>query len=154
MTAEIPWYHWLLKSKRVLKILSDISQLLGAPTVYIGYMEEQPSTPSVLTMNNNTIHPIEFALAVVLATVESILWLINELAGFHAQPTVTTTPTVTTAPAQTTPQAPTARLAPAQALQVAKLTKRQLQTLTGIKSSRYNKAALLRIATENLAHTH
>ena len=100
---------------------------------------------------NNTTHPIEFALAVVLATVDSILWIINELAGFHAQPTTTTTtPTVTTTPSQPTPQAPTTRLAPAQALQVAKLTKRQLQELTGIKSSRYNKAALLRIATEKL----
>jgi len=95
---------------------------------------------------NNTIHPIEFALAVILATVDSALWLINELAGFHAQPTPAPTP----APTQTAPQSTTARLAPAQALQVAKLTKRQLQTLTGIKSSRYNKADLLRIATEKL----
>ena len=112
------------------------------------------NSPSVLTMNNNSIHPIEFALAIILATVDSALWLINELAGFHSTPTPTVTPTVTPAPAQTTPQAPTTRLAPAQALQVAKLTKRQLQTLTGIKSSRYNKAALLRIATENLTPTH
>jgi len=101
----------------------------------------------------NTIHPIEFALAVVLATVDSALWLINELAGFHAQTTpapAQTTPAPTPTPAQTAPQSTTARLAPAQALQVAKLTKRQLQTLTGIKSSRYNKADLLRIATEKL----
>ena len=28
-------------------------------------------------------HPIEIALAITLATIESALWLINELAGFH-----------------------------------------------------------------------
>jgi hypothetical protein len=97
---------------------------------------------------STTTHPIEFALAIVLATVESALWLINELAGFHAQPTKKeiTAPIVT--PAQPTPQAPTARLATPQILQVANLTKRQLQTLTGLKSSRYSKADLLRIATE------
>ena len=139
-------------------MFSLFSHSLREEINYLGYMEEHPSTPQVITMNNSTtVHPIELALAVVLASVESLLWLINELAGFHSQPTPATTTapvTATPAPVQPTPQAATARLAPAEALQVAKLTKRQLQTLTGIKSSRFNKAALLRIATENLAHTH
>ena len=118
-------------------------------------MEGDPSnSPSVLTMNNNSIHPIEFALAIILATVDSALWLINELAGFHSTPTVTATPTVTPAPAQTTPQPATARLRARMVADLQGLTKRQLQTLTGVKSSRYNKAALLRIATENLTPTH
>lgn len=94
--------------------------------------------------NTNTVHPIDFALAVVLASVDSLLWIINELAGFHAQPTVTPTP------AQTTPQAATARLRAQMVAELQTATKRQLQTLTGIKSSRYNKAALLKIAIENL----
>lgn len=104
--------------------------------------------------NTNTIHPIEFALAVVLASVESLLWIINELAGFHSQ----STPVTSTTPVQTTPQ--TALAAHTQALRASLvadlqgLTKRQLQTLTGLRSSRFNKADLLRIATENLAHTH
>jgi hypothetical protein len=110
--------------------------------------------------NTNTVHPIEFALAVVLASIDALLWFINELAGFHAQPTVTTTPatsttpTVTTTPAQTTPQAPTTRLRAQMVAELQTATKRQLQTLTGVKSSRYNKAALLKIAIENLTHTH
>jgi hypothetical protein len=113
---------------------------------------------------NNTTHPIEFFLAAVLATIESILWIINELAGFHAQPTATAT--VTATPAQTTPQAPTTRdtrtdneiyyslyvkrlMEPVQPiLDVARMTKKELQEFTGIKSSRYNKAALLTIAIE------
>ena len=112
---------------------------------------------------NNTIHPLDFALAIVIATIDSALWLINELAGFHAQPTPATQSTVTTtpAPAQPTPRAATTRLharmvADLQSRQtlLQGLTKRQLQTLTGIKSSKYNKADLLRIATENLTHTH
>ena len=97
---------------------------------------------------NNTIHPIEFALAVVLATVESALWLINELAGFHSQ--ATPTPTVTPTPSQSTPRASTSRLRARMVADLQGLTKRQLQTLTGIKSSRYNKADLLRIATGSL----
>ena len=102
--------------------------------------------------NSNTVHPIEFALAIVLASIDALLWLINELAGFHAQPTPATTPapTVTATPAQTTPQAPTARLRAQMVAELQTATKRQLQTLTGLKSSRYNKAALLRIAIENL----
>ncbi len=35
------------------------------------------------TMNKTTPHPIEVFLAILLATVESALWLINELLGFH-----------------------------------------------------------------------
>lgn len=102
-------------------------------------------------MNNaTTVHPIEFALAVVLASIDALLWLINELAGFHAQPT----PTVTTTTAQPAPQSPTARLRTQMIAELQTATKRQLQTLTGLKSSRYNKADLLRIATENLAPTH
>ena len=34
-------------------------------------------------------HPIEIALAIVLASVDSLLWLINELAGFHQPSTIT-----------------------------------------------------------------
>lgn len=102
-----------------------------------------PSPPTIPRTMNNSIHPIEFALAIVLSTIESALWLINELAGFH---TTTTTATVTTAPApvRIAHKAPK----PVATITTPTITKRQLQALTGIKSSRYNKADLLRIATE------
>ncbi len=93
-----------------------------------------------------TVHPIEFALAVILATIESVLWLINELAGFHTQ----TTPTPTATPSQTPRKSAATRLRTQMIADLQGLTKRQLQTLTGLKSSKYNKAALLKIATENL----
>ena len=85
-------------------------------------------------MNN---HPIEFALAVILASVESLLWVINELLGFHSTPA--------TAP-EPTPQAPvTAQTIESDAF-ILKMTVKQLQVLTGIKSSRYNKARLIEYA--------
>ena len=34
-------------------------------------------------MNNQQHHPIEVALAITLDLIESVLWLINELARFH-----------------------------------------------------------------------
>jgi len=86
----------------------------------------------------NNVHPIEFALAILLSTIESALWLVNELAGFH---TTTTTTTTTSEPTTTVPEAPK----PAASIKTPTITKRQLQALTGIKSSRYNKADLMRI---------
>ena len=96
-------------------------------------------------MNNNT-HPIEFALAIVLASIESLLWIINELAGFHSQPATRSprdlgsTNTTSTATVSTKPS-----IQPL-FVELASLTKRQLQTMTGIKSSRYNKSQLQSIA--------
>ena len=96
-------------------------------------------------MNTNNTHPIEFALAIVLASIESLLWIINEIAGFHSQP-ATTTPKAS-ATVSTKPSEPLARpfIQPL-FTELASLTKRQLQTLTGIRSSRYNKLQLLSIA--------
>jgi hypothetical protein len=95
-------------------------------------------------MNNQQPHPIEFALAIVLASIESLLWIINELAGFHNHPATTkATATVSTKPT-IQPQA-TPSIQPL-FTDLASLTKRQLQTLTGIKSSRYNKIQLQSIA--------
>jgi hypothetical protein len=42
------------------------------------YIERVHTSTSI--MNN---HPIEMALAITLASIQSLLWLINELAGFH-----------------------------------------------------------------------
>ena len=83
---------------------------------------------------NNQVHPIEFALAVIIATVDSILWIINELLGLHATAT------------ETAPQARTTAPTNAQVIYIQQMTKRQLQVHTGIKSSRYNKAQLQHIA--------
>ena len=88
---------------------------------------------------NNQVHPIEFALAVIIATVDSILWIINELLGLHATAT------------ETAPQAPTTAPINTQVIYIQQMTKRQLQVHTGIKSSRYNKAALLEVALAEIA---
>ena len=79
---------------------------------------------------NNQVHPIEFALAIVLYTIEAALWIINELLGLH----------------ETAPAAPTAAPINPQVIYIQQMTKRQLQVHTGIKSSRYNKAQLQHIA--------
>ena len=83
---------------------------------------------------NNQVHPIEFALAVILSTIESVLWIINELLGLH----------------ETAPAAPTTAPINPQVAFIQTLTKRQLQVHTGIKSSRYNKAQLQHIALTRL----
>ena len=102
-----------------------------------------------MTTTNTTTHPIDHALAVIIISIDALLWIINELAGFHSTATTTTTP----APALATPTVAPTTPQPVPAIKTPTITKRQLQTLTGIKSSRYNKADLLKIATErNLIH--
>jgi len=90
--------------------------------------------------NSNNVHPIELALAITLSSVESLLWIINELLGFHAQPTATATASETALEAPVT--APTITPDPF----ILKMTVKQLQAHTGIKSSRYNKARLIEYA--------
>ena len=77
---------------------------------------------------NNT-HPIDHALALLFITAEAALWIINELLGLHTAPQATATATVTIDKAF-----------------ILSLTVKQLRAHTGIKSSRYNKAALQAIA--------
>ena len=89
------------------------------------------------TMNN--INPIELALAVILASVDSLLWVVNELLGLHASE-------VALASAQTALEEPTTAPSPSSCPILHTYTKRQLQLLTGVKSSRYNKQALLELA--------
>ncbi len=101
----------------------------------------------------NNINPIDFALATCLATFEALLWVINELLGFHAQPEASE-------PALQAPQTAAKpllgvialpRCADAtQALRECyqQLTVKELQSITGIKSSRYNKARLVECAIE------
>jgi len=90
--------------------------------------------------NNNQVHPIELALAITLSSVESLLWIINELLGFHAQPPTSATTPETALEAPVT--APTITPDPF----ILKMTVKQLQAHTGIKSSRYNKARLIEYA--------
>lgn len=80
----------------------------------------------------NNLNPIDLALVVILASVDSLLWVINELLGLHATETALEEPT--TAPS------------PSSCPILHTYTKRQLQLLTGVKSSRYNKQALLELA--------
>ena len=94
----------------------------------------QPSQPAM----NNQVHPIEFALAVILSTVESVLWIINELLGLHVTAPETAPAALTTAPINP------------QVILIQQMTKRQLQVHTGIKSSRYNKAQLQQLALNRL----
>ena len=147
----------------ILNIILSILSATGCPMDIYWIHGGNTSTPLQEPPMTNTIHPIEFALAVVLATVESALWLINELAGFHTQPVKKNylAPIISPQDAPCAPpvrdtrtdneiyyslymQHDAERLQPL--MDVAHMTKRELQAFTGIKSSRYDKAALLRIA--------
>ena len=101
-------------------------------------------------------HPIEILLAILLATFESLCWLINELAGFHKQSppphpaspepapiTTTTEPTPMTNPAS--PE-PVMSVNEQWMDYVHTLTVKQLQTLVGTRNSRLRKADLIRLA--------
>ena len=77
-------------------------------------------------------HPIEVAIAITLATIESVLWLINELLGFHNHKE---RPAPTPAEIQTIRQQQYAEL-------VENYTVKQLRQLTGITARRVLKAEL------------
>ncbi len=103
-------------------------------------------------MNNPNIHPIELALAITLSSVESLLWIINELLGFH-QPTYSDTKDIIDStwsefitPTQTALEAPQTSQTVTPDPFILKMTVKQLQAHTGIKSSRYNKARLIEYA--------
>ena len=81
-------------------------------------------------MNN---HPIEVALAITLSSFEALLWLINELLGFHTA-------------SETAPEASTTAQTPTPDTFILSMTVKQLRAHTGIKSSRYNKARLIEYA--------
>ena len=81
-------------------------------------------------------HPIEIALAIALVAIESVLWLINELAGFHS-------------PQEATPQqrrAAAHQIKSTRQQQYAELvetyTVKQLRALTGITARRVLKDEL------------
>ncbi len=102
----------------------------------------------------NNINPIDFALATCLATFEALLWVINELLGFHAQPEASepalAAPTTAAKPAL----GAIAIVSHEEATQALReyyqqLTVKELQARTGIKSSRYNKARLIEYVIEN-----
>ena len=90
-------------------------------------------------MNNSNLHPMDLALAVILASVDSLLWVINELLGLH-------TTEAALVSAQPALEEPTAAHSQSSGPILHTYTKRQLQLLTGVKSSRYNKQALLELA--------
>ncbi len=111
----------------------------------------------------NNINPIDFALATCLATFEALLWVINELLGFHAQVTEQVKPHVQPEAPEPALEASQTATKPAlgvialprcadatQALRECyqQLTVKELQSITGIKSSRYNKARLVECAIE------
>ena len=93
--------------------------------------------PHHTTPVNNQVHPIELALAIALSSIEALLWLINELLGFHSQPS------------QTTPQALQTAQTTSPDTFILSMTVKQLQAYTGIKSSRYNKQRLIEYALNN-----
>ena len=80
----------------------------------------------------NDLNPIDLALAVILASVDSLLWVINELLGLHA--------------AETALEEPTRPTSPSSSSIVFSMTVKQLQALTGITNSRVRKAQLQEIA--------
>ena len=81
---------------------------------------------------NNNLNPLDFALAVILASVDSLLWIINELLGLHATETALEEPTRPSSPSSNP--------------FILSLTVKQLQALTGITNSRVRKAQLQEIA--------
>jgi len=84
-------------------------------------------------MNNNT-HTIELFIASLLFLLEGICYIINELAGFHSQ---------AAEPSTTTSKQSTYQRWEAE---IISMTIKQLQEMTGIKSSKYNKRALQQVA--------
>ena len=80
----------------------------------------------------NNLNPIDFALAVILASVDSLLWVINELLGLHATETALEEPTRPTSPSSDP--------------FILSMTVKQLQAFTGITNSRVRKAQLQQIA--------
>ena len=90
---------------------------------------------------NNT-NPIELFIVALLALVEGICWIINELAGFHES-------TAAFEPAETFDfnsiwQEHVASVTRRQDL--TRLTVKQLQAMVGTKNSRYRKADLIQLA--------
>ncbi len=99
-------------------------------------------------MNDHDVHPIELFLAALINLFEFICYIINDIAGHH-QPnnasgdqTTTTTP----APIKTTTTTPATPQTNPLFIQLQSLTIKQLQAITGIKSSRYRKSDLILIA--------
>ncbi len=107
--------------------------------------------PTQHTMNNT--HPIELFIASLLYLVEGICYIINEIAGHH-QEEITDTTIDTKSPKDlgsasvhslTTTNTEVAS-SDAYIEYVYSLTIKQLQQLTGIRSSRYRKADLQLLA--------
>ena len=80
----------------------------------------------------NNLNPIDLALAVILASIDSLLWVINELLGLHATETALEEPTRPTSPSSSPI--------------ILSMTVKQLQVLTGVTNSRVRKAQLQEIA--------
>ena len=81
----------------------------------------------------NNAHPIELFLAALINLFEFTCYIINELAGFHKQATA----------AAEQPTKPNQVSINPLFIQFNQLTIKQLQVLTGIKSSKYRKRDLL-----------
>jgi len=109
-------------------------------------------------MNANT-HPIEFFIACLINLIEFICFIINDIAGHHQTTSniVSGDQTTTTAPAPTQTTTPTTQSIATDHVStqphtnplfatLQSLTVKQLQATTGIRSSRYNKQALIALA--------
>ena len=97
------------------------------------------TNPIALTDMNTNTHPIELLIVALLALLEGVCWVINELAGFHTAPALA----LTAAPAPLAlPPAPVA-IDPAPALELAQLTVKQLRRLcveAGLPRATYHAA--------------
>jgi hypothetical protein len=87
-------------------------------------------------MNN---HPIELLIASLLNLLEFTCWIINEIAGHHQEEITDTTIDTASVHSLTTTNTDYIEY-------VYSLTIKQLQQLTGIRSSRYRKADLQLLA--------
>ena len=98
------------------------------------------TNPTALTaMNTTTTHPIELLIVALLALLEGVCWVINELAGLHTAPALA----LPAAPEPLAlPPAPVA-IDPAPALELAQLTVKQLRRLcveAGLPRATYHAA--------------
>ena len=89
--------------------------------------------------NTNQVHPIEFFLACLINLIEFICYIINEIAGFHAEEINDST--IDTASVHSLTTTNTDYID-----HIYTLTVKQLQEITGIRSSRYRKADLQLLA--------
>lgn len=98
------------------------------------------------TITRVGVEPIELLLAALLGLFEFICWVINELAGHHAQQQPTKEAPVPIRTEAVENESKELDILPVAKFEIELMTVKQLRSLTGIRSSRYRKADLVAVA--------